>query len=57
MENFFTYENIKQILVYSGFGALIGIYIYWITYAVTAGIKWLVKKLKGHKKKEDTTNE
>ena len=57
MENFFTYENIKQILVYSGFGALMGIYIYWIACTVTAGVKWLVKKLKSHKKKEDTTNE
>lgn len=52
MENFFTYENIKQILVFSGFGALMGIYIYWIAYTVTSGVKWLVKKLKGHKKKQ-----
>jgi hypothetical protein len=51
MESFFTYESVKELLVYSCFGILLGTSIYCITYAVSSIIKCIVRTLKKKWKK------
>ena len=56
---FFTYENVKELVVYSCFGGIIGYNIFWIGYGAVLGVKWVIKKLKRRfgKNKEETVNE
>jgi len=44
--DFFTYENMKEFVVCSCFGAIVSLELYWISHAVMYGVKWAVKKLK-----------
>ncbi len=44
--DFFTYENMKEFVVFSCFGAIVSLELYWISHAVIYGVKWAVKKLK-----------
>ena len=60
MENFLNYEYVKEFIIYSIFGMIMGLDLWWIGYAITSGIKWVIKKVKGHKEtktKEENPNE
>ncbi len=59
--DFFTYENMKEFVVCSCFGAIVSLELYWISHAVIYGVKWAVKKLKKrfgrNQTEEETVNE
>ncbi len=59
--DFFTYENMKEFVVCSCFGAIVSLELYWISYVVIYGVKWAVKKLKKrfgrNQTEEETVNE
>ena len=60
MENLLNYEYVKELIVYSVFGMIIGLDLWWIGYVITSGVKWVIKKIKGHKEKkikEENPNE
>ena len=57
MATFFSYENVKQFVIYCAFGTFIGLDLWWIGYAVTAGVKWVIRKIKARKEKKNTTKE
>lgn len=59
--DFFTYESMKEVVVFSCFWLIMCLELYWVSYVVIHGVKWAAKKLKQlfHKarKKEDSSDE
>lgn len=47
METFFSYETAKHTLVLATYWGLITLDIWWLSYLIVHGLKWIVKKLKG----------
>lgn len=47
--DFFNYEYVKELVVYSCFGAIMGCNIAWIGFGIVRGVKWITKKLKSKK--------
>lgn len=43
---FFAYEHIKELVVYSAFGWIAGTCIYGYGYILVSGVRWAVAKLK-----------
>jgi len=48
---FFTYENIKELLVYMAFGMISGLVLYGYAQLIMLGVKWVIGKLKHHSEK------
>ena len=44
--DFFTYESMKEVVVFSCFWLIMCLELYWVSYVVVHGVKWAVKKLK-----------
>lgn len=61
MSEFFAYEHIKELVVYSAFGWMAGMCVYGYGVLIVSGVKWVVKKLKKHfgkkQSEEESTNE